>query len=156
MKINTAQMIVETTEEYIEEYQREITLEKDGLLAVIIASLPFTETTIKDGRTVVRVVKRVEVKTLKANVKEEASQIIQSGVKRAEETAKKHYVKLREKMMEEFQRIGTALENFNADLNKKLRSKQDEGKKLKQYEEVLDWVKRFHERLKHILDLEAK
>lgn len=156
MKIKTDEMIVETTEKYIEEYQREITADKDGYWATFVSILPFTDTTVTDYEEKERKIKRVEVATLKAKVKEEASAIIQAGVTRAVETAKKHYVKLRAKMMQEFQRIDTALENFNADLNKKLSSQKNEGEKLKQYEEVLDWVKRFHERLKHILDLEAK
>ena len=156
MKIKTDEMIVETTEKYIEEYQREITADKDGYWAAFVSILPFTDTTTTDTREKVRKIKRVEVKTLKTNVKEEASAIIQAGVTRAEATAKKHYITLRARMMKEFQRIDTALKNFNDDLNKKLSSKKNEGEKLKEYEAVLDWVKRFHERLNHILDLEVK
>ena len=156
MKIKTDEMIVETTEKYIEEYQREITADKDGYWAAFVSILPFTDTTTTDPREKERVIKRVEVTTLKTNVKEEASAIIQAGVTRAEATAKKHYVKLRAKMMDEFQRVDSALEKFKDDLNKKLNSKRNEDEKLKEYEVVLDWVKRFHERLNHILDLEAK
>ena len=93
---------------------------------------------------------------MRTHVANEASIIIQAGLEKAVETAAKHYAKLRAKMMGEFDRIDTALEGFKADLKKNISSQKTADVKLKEYMGVLEWVKRFHERLEHILDLEAK
>ena len=156
MNIKTEEMIVETTEEYIVEYQREITAEKDGLWEAFVSILPFTDTTKSDTRTEIRTIQRVKISTLRTHVANEASIIIQAGLEKAVETAAKHYAKLRAKMMGEFDRLDTALEGFKADLKKNISSQKTADVKLKEYMGVLEWVKRFHERLEHILDLEAK
>ena len=156
MNIKTEEMIVETTEEYIVEYQREITAEKDGLWEAFVSILPFTDTTKSDTRTEIRTIQRVKISTLRTHVANEASIIIQAGLEKAVGTAAKHYAKLRAKMMGEFDRLDTALEGFKADLKKNISSQKTADVKLKEYMGVLEWVKRFHERLEHILDLEAK
>lgn len=156
MNIKTEEMIVETTEEYIVEYQREINADQDGLWAAFVSILPLTDTTKSDTRKETRTIQRVKISTLRTHVGNEASIIIQAGLEKAVETAAKHYAKLRVKMMGEFERIDTALEGFKTDLKKNISSQKTADDKLKEYMGVLEWVKRFHERLKHILDLEAK
>ena len=155
IKIDMESSIVETIEEYIRREQREITADKDGYLKAFISILPFTETTVWEDVTRTRKVKRVNLKTLKSCIKEEASNVRQANIKKAEETAALHYRKLREQMLGQFKLIDEKLRKFNADLQQKLSSEQSEKEKLEEYQKVLEWVKAFQERLMHVLDLEV-
>ena len=156
MNIKTEALIVDTIKHETEEYQRNITREKDGFWKNFWARMPFTDTTTTDTRIKTTIVKRVKLSSLKANVKEEASNIIQAGLINAEESAAKHYRILREKMLEQFKRIDESLEQFNKDLQNKLVSQKEADKKLQEYKNILEWVKKFQEKLEHILDLEDK
>ena len=115
IKIDVESSIVETIEEYIKRVRRDINIAKDGFLKAFIAILPFAEATVWEDVTLTRKVKRVNFKILKSCIKEEASNVRQANIKKAEETAALHYCKLREQMLNQFKRIDEKLHRQHGD-----------------------------------------
>ena len=155
VNVKIEDLIIETTKEELEHYQREISLEKDGAWKAFVSILPFTDTTTDDTRVKKVKVQRVNFDELKTNVKAEASNVLQAGLKKAESMASSHYATLRLEMIKQFDRIDQTLQKFKEDLQTQVESRANEDSRLKEFRETLNWVKQFQERLNHILDLEA-
>jgi len=113
--------------------------------------MPFTETKTPDNR----IVKYVEYKTLKDKVRASANDILQLGHDKALALAAEQYSKLRLLMMKQFDNIDVKLAEFEEELTGNLLAQRGETEKLKEYRQVLEWVKKFQEALGRILDLEA-
>ena len=155
MQFDTDALITKTTEKYIHHFRREVTMEKDGFWNAFWSVLPFTDTDTEDSEEREKTVEHVNYLELKSGVKREASLIIQDGVTKAEAAAAEQYKKLRELMMKQFDSIDTALVEFEEELKRNLSAEEGQKKKIEEYSKVLDWVKKFQEKLDHVLDLEA-
>lgn len=154
INLKTQEMIVRRVEAYIETRQREITREKDGMWKAFWSILPGTSKTTTENVTKYRKIERVPVSAIRTGIKTESSVILQQGLEQAQNLAELHYKKLREKMFEQFAKVDAALVEFNQDLQRKLYSRESEGKELENYKNILEWVKRFENKLAHVLDQE--
>lgn len=154
--VNTDDFITHHTERYIEQFRRTISRDKDGLLASFWAHcVPFTDTETTDTRERTRTIERIKYGDLKSAVKNEASNIIQEGVEKAEESARDQYGKIRESMMKQFDEMETKLNGFERDLNRNLEVQEGEVQMSDKYSDTLKWVKEFQGKLGRVLDLEA-
>ena len=154
MVFDTDALIVETTEKYISTFKREITIEKDGFWQAAWSLMPFTDMEKETSEGGFRKVKRVPYQKLKSGIKKQASYIIQAGVEKAEAAAEEQYRRLRSLMMEQFDKIDVRLAEFNQELVRNLSVQEGEKEKILEYSKVLEWVRRFQEKLEHVLDLE--
>ena len=155
MRFNMEALVKETTDTYTYEFRREITMEKDGFWRSLWAHMPLTDTEVVEVGTGTRVVKYVEYKTLKDNVRSSANDILTLGYNKALAAAAEQYAKLRELMMKQFDNIDIRLKEFEKELKQNLADQGKETKRLTEYRKVLDWVKKFQGDLGRILDLEA-
>jgi predicted transposase YbfD/YdcC len=151
--IDMKNLIIETTEEYVEEYVRKIDIDHDGFWRTVWSKMPFTETETIDNRTVTRVIERVPFKKLKQDLKEESSVIRTEAIENARNKAKTHYLKLREAMLKEFDKVDQKLKDFSEELKIKLSNRRTKQTELQEYKKVLDGVKDFKHRLDRVLDM---
>lgn len=151
--VDMQELIVETTEEYIEQYVRKIDIDHDGFWATFWSKMPFTETETIGTRKATRVIKRVPYRKLKQDLRDESSVIRSEAIENARETARSHYLKLRKAMLSEFSKVDQKLKDFSEQLNTKLVNRRTKQTELQEYKKVLDWVKNFKHRLDHVLDL---
>lgn len=155
MDININEFITIKTEAYQETFERDITRRKDGFWAWLKSRLPFAPPKTTETRTRYRNIERIKYHELKSKAKLEASTIIQEGIEKAEAAAKDLYGMLREKMMEQFDKIESKLESFENDLNRSLEVQEGEVQMSDKYSDILKWVKEFQGKLERVLDLEA-
>lgn len=151
--VDMQDLIIETTESYVEQYVRQIDMDHDGFWATVWSKMPFTETQTIDSKTVTRVIKKVPFRKLKQDLKDESSVIRAEAIDHARDTARSHYLKLREAMLREFSKVDQKLKEFSEELKAKLTNRETKQVELKKYQETLEWVKDFKHRLDHVLDL---